>query len=52
MSTQLKLSAGLSTLAMAALALVMHIGANEGGGSGSPRPATAHGSIVSVLLGA
>ena len=47
MSKQLTLSATLSVSAMAALALVTTFG--EPGGSG-PRGATAHGSIVSVLL--
>ncbi len=46
MSKQLTLSATLSTLAMAALVLVM--GCSPEGGSG--RAATAHGSMVSVLL--
>ena len=48
MSKQLTLSATLSTLAMAALALFMSLGGTEGGGAS--RGATAHGSIVSVLL--
>ena len=48
MSKQLTFSATLSVLAMAAMALVMSFGGPEGG-SGS-HAATAHGSIVSVLL--
>lgn len=48
MSKQLTLSATLSTLAMAALALVTAIDAPAGGNGA--RAATAHGSIVSVLL--
>ena len=47
MSKQLTLSATLSVLAMAAMALVTTLGGPE---SGSTRGATAHGSIVSVLL--
>lgn len=50
MSRQLTLSASISTAALAALALVMSIGAPERGGEA--RPATAHGSVMSVLLGA
>lgn len=48
MSRQLTLSAIFSGAAMAALALVMSVSAPERGDG--PRPATAHGSIVSVLL--
>ena len=48
MSKQLTLSAVLSVFAMAALALAMQLSAPEGGS----RKATAHGSLVSVLLGA
>lgn len=48
MSKQLTLSATFSTLAMAALALAMSVG-GPSGDSGA-RGATAHGSIVSVLL--
>lgn len=48
MSKQLTISATLSVLAMGALALVTAFGGPVGG-TGS-RPATAHGSIVSVLL--
>lgn len=48
MSKQLTLSAALSVFAMAAMALVMQVSAPE---SGSHK-ATAHGSIVGVLLGA
>ena len=47
MSKQLTLSATLSVLAMAAMAFVMGFGGPE---SGDARGATAHGSIVSVLL--
>ena len=47
MSKQLTLSATLSVLAMAAMALVMTLGGPESGGA---RGATAHGSIVSVLI--
>ncbi len=46
MSKQLTLSATLSTLAMAALALVMTLDGPEQGS----RPAAAHGSLVGVLL--
>ena len=48
MSKQLTFSATLSSLAMAAMALVMSFEGPEGG-SGAHAP-TAHGSIVSVLL--
>lgn len=47
MSKQLTLSATLSVFAMAALAVVMTFGEPPGSGA---RGATAHGSIVSVLL--
>lgn len=47
MSKQLTFSATLSVLAMAAMALLMSAGAPESGGA---RGATAHGSIVSVLI--
>lgn len=47
MSKQLTLSATVSTLAMAALALFMAVGGHD---SGSRGPATAHGSLASVLL--
>jgi hypothetical protein len=47
MSKQLTLSATISTLAMAALALVMSFGSPLGGGA---RGATAQGSLVTVLL--
>jgi len=46
MSKQLTFSAGLSVLATVAMAIAMH-GARPAGDS---RQATAHGSIVSVLL--
>lgn len=49
MSRQLTFSATVSTLSMAVLALAMGIGASDAGGT---RDATAHGSIVTVLLGA
>ena len=48
MSRQLTLSAIFSGAAMAALALVMSVGAPERGDEA--RPATAHGSMISVLL--
>lgn len=48
MSPQLTRSATLSTLAMAALAIAMWLTAPP---THEPRPATAHGSIVGVLLG-
>ena len=48
MSKQLTLSATFSTLAMAALAAVMGFGAPVYGDG--TRGATAHGSLVSVLL--
>lgn len=50
MSKQLTVSAVFSTVAMAVMALAMSFGppASEG----AARGATAHGSIVSVLLGA
>jgi hypothetical protein len=48
MSRQLTFSAVLSAAALAALALVMTI--DPPARSGEARPATAHGSIVSVLL--
>ena len=47
MSKQLTLSAMISTLAMAALALFMSLGEPAGGGASR---APAHGSLVSVLL--
>jgi hypothetical protein len=48
MSKQLTLSATLSVMAMGALAVVTAFGTPVGGTAS--RPATAHGSIVSVLL--
>lgn len=48
MSKQLTFSATLSMLALAVLALFMSLGGTDSG-SGA-RAATAHGSIVSVLL--
>ena len=48
MSKQLTLSATFSTLAMAALALIMALVGPSSGDSA--RGATAHGSIISVLL--
>ncbi len=48
MSKQLTLSASLSVLAMAAMALAM--GISEPCGGSAPRGATAQGSLISVLL--
>ena len=48
MSKQLTLSATVSTLAMAALALVMSFAEPTSGGAS--RGATAHGSLASVLI--
>lgn len=48
MSKQLQTSAIFSVLAMLAMVVAMHGGSPERGG----REATAHGSIISVLLGA
>lgn len=48
MSKQLTLSAALSVFAMAAMALAMQVSVPERGS----HKATAHGSLVSVLLGA
>ena len=48
MSKQLTFSAVLSTMAMAALVIVTGIGSPSGGSE--TRSATAHGSIISVLL--
>lgn len=50
MSTPLKLSATLSTLAMAALVVVVGIGQPDGGGAHAATAATARGSLLSVLL--
>lgn len=50
MSKQLILSATLSVLAMAALALGTALTAPERGGSASDGAATAHGSLVKVLI--
>ena len=50
MSKQLAVSATLSTLAMAALALMTSFGGIESGSGSGTRAATAQGSIVSVLL--
>lgn len=47
MSPQLARSATFSTLAMAALVVSVWLG---GAGGDAPRPATAQGSILSVLL--
>lgn len=49
MSKQLTLSATLSVLATAALALGTLLGASERGGSASDGAATAHGSLIKVL---
>lgn len=48
MSKQLTLSATISSLAMTAMVLFMSVVEPENGATG--RAATAHGSIVSVLL--
>lgn len=48
MSPQLATSATLSTLAMAVLAVAMCLTAPA---TPEPRPATAQGSVISVLLG-
>lgn len=50
MSKQLTLSATLSVLAMAAFALGTLLAAPERGGSAGDGAATAHGSLVQVML--
>jgi len=50
MSKQLTLSATLSLLAMAAFAFGTLLPAPERGDSASDGPATAHGSLIQVVL--
>lgn len=51
MSKQLTLSATLSALAMGAMALAMTLGwAGDAGTGSGARAATAHGSLVQVIL--
>lgn len=48
MSRQLTLSASICAAALAVLAVVTSLGMSDGGSEA--RPATAHGSLISVLL--